>query len=240
MEKIINYENLRNFAYVNDKIVKMPIKGIVLNFFGLGGQNMFWNDDSKYAKFFAENGILWIEPYNNPWAWMNKQAVNYTDEILDVLIEKYDLKDVKIVSSGGSMGGFSALLYSLRAKRTPVACVADCPVCDLVYHFTERVDLPRTIYSAFYNEDSSLDEALRNNSPYHLAKVMPKINYHIFHCDKDSCVNIDKHSRIFVEEMQANGHSVTFDIVCDRDHCQLTPEAEEKYLNLCKDAILNA
>ena len=237
MEKIITYENLRNFAYVNDKIVKTPIKGIALNFFGLGCQAMYWDDD-KYAKFFAENGILWVVPYNNPWAWMNKQAVSYTDEILDVLIEKYNLVDPKIVSSGGSMGGYSALMYTLNAKRTPVACVADCPVCDLVYHFTERVDLPRTIYSALYNENCSFDEALKNASPYHIAKKMPRVNYHIFHCNKDSAVNIDKHSRTFVEKMQELGFDITFDIVPDRDHCQLTPEAEEKYLNYCKDEIL--
>ena len=148
---------------------------------------------------------------------MNKQAVDYTDEILDVLIEKYDLTDPKIVSSGGSMGGFSALLYTLNAKHTPVACVADCPVCDLVYHFTERVDLPRTIYSALYNENCSFDKALENNSPYHLASEMPKVNYHIFHCDKDSCVNIDKHSRIFVERMKELGFDITFDVVKNDD-----------------------
>lgn len=238
MEKIITYEKLRNFAYVNDQIVKKPIKGIALNFFGLGCQAMYWDDD-KYAKFFAENGILWVVPYNNPWAWMNKQAVDYTDEIIDLLIEKYELpNDIRIVSSGGSMGGYSALLYTMKAKRTPVACVADCPVCDMVYHFTERVDLPRTIYSAFYNENGTLDEILESNSPYHLAEKMPRVKYHVFHCDKDSCVNIDKHSRAFVERMEECGQSITFDIVKDRDHCQLTPEAEEKYLNYCKDAIL--
>ena len=31
MEKIINYENLRSFAYVSDKICEKPIKGIVVD-----------------------------------------------------------------------------------------------------------------------------------------------------------------------------------------------------------------
>lgn len=237
MEKIITYDNLNSFAYVNDKIVKKPIKGIVLDFFGLGCQAMY-NEDTETGKFYAENGILFVVPYNNPWAWMNKQAVNYTDEIIDVLIEKYDLKDPKIVSSGGSMGGFSALVYTKYAKYTPVACVTNCPVCDLVYHFTERVDLPRTIYSAFYNENCSLDEALKKYSPYHLAEKMPKVNYHVFHCDKDGAVNIDKHSRIFVEKMEQLGYNITFDIVNDRDHCDLTEDAKNKYLSYCKDEIL--
>ena len=44
MEKIINYENLRNFAYSNDKICEGEIKGIVLQFFGLGGKEMYAED----------------------------------------------------------------------------------------------------------------------------------------------------------------------------------------------------
>ena len=44
MEKIINYENLRSFAYVSDKICAKPIKGIVVDLFGLGDMTMFWED----------------------------------------------------------------------------------------------------------------------------------------------------------------------------------------------------
>lgn len=238
MEKIITYENIRSFTYVNDQIVKHPIKGIVLDFFGLGGQSMLW-EDSEVARLYAENGILLVVPYNNPWAWMNKQAVSYTDEILDVLFEKYNLDEsTKIVSSGGSMGGQSALVYTKYAKRTPVACVANCPVCDLVFHFGERVDLPRTLYSALYNEEGTLNEALEKYSPLHLSCKMPRVNYHIFHCTNDTAVNIDKHSRTFVEAMQREGFNITFNIVPDREHCDLTPEAEEKYHQLCICEIL--
>lgn len=238
MEKIITYENLRNFAYSNDKIVEGKIKGVVLDFFGLGGQAMYW-DDTENGKYFAKNGILFVVPYNNPWAWMNKQAVSITDEILDALFDKYDLDEsTPIVSTGGSMGGMSALVYTKYARRTPVACVANCPVCDLVYHFTERVDLPRTLYSAFYNEEKTLNEALMSASPYHLAEKMPKINYHIFHCSSDTAVNIDRHSRQLVLKMQELGFSITFDVIEGREHCDLTPEAKDKYLSYCVSEIL--
>lgn len=238
MEKIINYENLRNFAYVNDKIIDGKIKGIVLDFFGLGCQAMYW-DETDFGKYLAERNILFVVPYNNPWAWMNKQAVSYTDEILDVLFEKYSLdENTSIVSSGGSMGGLSALVYTKYAKRTPVACITNCPVCDLVFHFTERVDLPRTLYSAFYNEEGNLDEVLAKSSPYHLAGEMPNVKYHLFHCDKDGAVNIDKHSRVFVEKMKEYGKDIGFTVVCDRDHCDLTPKALEEYRKMCADAAL--
>lgn len=239
MEKIMTYENIRSFAYVNDRVVKKPIKGIVVNFIGLGGEAMYDNDTDGDT-FFCEKGILYVHPYNNPWNWMNRQAVNYTDEILDVLFEALDLpENLPIVSIGGSMGGLSCLVYTYYAKRTPVACVANCPVCDAPYHYTERPDLPRTMYSALYNNPGSLDEALKSISPLHLAPDMPDIPYTIFHCNKDGAVNIDMHSEKLVAAFKAAGKNVTYHIVPDRGHCDLTPEMYELYRKYIVDAILS-
>ena len=44
MDKIITYENLRKFAYSNDHLIKGDIKGIVIEFYGLGGMTMHQND----------------------------------------------------------------------------------------------------------------------------------------------------------------------------------------------------
>ncbi len=240
MKKIINYENLRSFAYSNDKIINGEIKGIVLDFFGLGEMSMYNECDTEMGEILAEHGIIFVVPYNNPWAWMNKQAVSYTDEILDVLFEKYNLdENTPIVSSGGSMGGQSALIYTTYAKRTPVACVTNCPVCNVVYHFTERVDLPRTLYSAVYNQEGTLEDALKSISPLHLVgNKLPRVKYHIFHCDKDSAVNIDMHSRELVKALEENGYCYTFTVVNDRDHCNLTHKARVEYRNYIINEIL--
>ena len=193
--KQITYDKLRYFAYSNDKICTQPIKGIVIDFFGLGATVMY-DEDTPLGKMFAEKGVILLVPYNNPWAWMNQQAVDYTDELVDVLFEHYGLsEDTKIVSSGFSMGGMSSITYSAYATRTPVRVVANCPVCDLPFHYTERPDLPRTIYSAFFNCED-FDKALEDASPLHLAQkgALPDIFYDIFHCSADMAVNIDAHS----------------------------------------------
>ena len=229
MNPIINYDNLQQFAYVNDKICSKPIRGIVLSFFGLGGTSMY-DFDTKEGELYAEQGLLYVVPYNNPWAWMNPQAVHFTDEIIDVLIEKYGLDEsIPIVSTGGSMGGQSALVYSYYAKRMPVSCVANCPVCDVVFHFTERNDLPRTLYSALFNVEGDPDSALKSISPLHLAEKMPKIKYHLFHCTADQSVNIDAHSRKFVDVMRQQGHDITFETVEGRGHCKLTLSAQRQF-----------
>ena len=118
MDKIITQENLRNFCYVNDGVCQKPIRGIVVHFMGLGG-TMMYSEETEQGLFYGTRGILYLVPYNNPWAWMNPQAVAYTDEILDVLIAQYALpENIPIVSTGLSMGGLSALVYAKRAKRT--------------------------------------------------------------------------------------------------------------------------
>lgn len=229
MEKIITYENLRSFAYSNDRLIKAEVKGIVVNFPGLGGMPMF-NTDSGEAREFAEKGIIYVTVYYNPWSWMNRQAVAYTDEVISVLCRKYGLgEDAKIVSVGGSMGGLAALVYCAYAKITPCACVANCPVCDLPYHFTERPDLPRTIYSAFGEYACDLQTAMRSCSPLHLAEKMPDISYTVFHCTHDRAVNMEKHSVPFVEAMKKD-HRIDFHVVPLHDHCDLSPEASLEYI----------
>ena len=225
----INYENLRKFCYSNDHLIKGEIKAIAIDFYGLGGQAMHHTDPHLGEKY-ARNGIILIFPYANPWGWMNKDEVNLTDEILDVLFDKYNLSnDIPIVSTGGSMGGLACIVYTKYAKRTPIGCVANCPVCDLPYHFTERVDLPRTLYSAFYSYEGDLDTALKSASPLHLIDTLPqKTEYIIFHCDKDRAVNINMHSEKFVDAL-AKTRDVKFYIAKGRDHCDLGERLSEKY-----------
>lgn len=237
MENVITYENLSSFAYSNDKKCKQPIRGIVVEFFGLGCQEMFeshWRGDR-----FTEEGILFVFPYNNPWNWMNRQAVEMTDRILDVLFSVYGLDSATpVVASGGSMGGQGALVYTRYAKRTPVVCVANCPVCDMVYHYSERPDLPRTLYSALYHEEGTLEDALRRISPLHLVGEMPDIPYRIFHCEEDRCVNLHSHSERFVDAMKRKGADISLVRVPGRGHCDLGDEVFEEYLRCMERAIL--
>jgi len=237
MERIMTYDTLRYYTYSNDKLCKGGIRGIVLSFYGLGGQKIYAEDEhDEIATMLAEHNVVYLIPYNNPWAWMNRQAVDYTDEIVDVIMNHYHLPEsTPIVSSGGSMGGLSALTYMAYAKRIPAACVANCPVCDLPYHFTERPDLPRTLYSAFGGYDCSLEEALQSASPLHLAKAgkMPDVQYTIFHCTADMAVNKEKHSDAFLKVLP---FAVTYHPVPDRGHCDLTPEFRAMY----NDAIVRA
>ena len=84
---------------------------------------------------------------------------------------------------------------------------------------------------------TTLEEVLKKSSPVHLADSMPRIAYHIFHCDQDSAVNIHKHSDLFIENMKKAEQNVSYYIVKDRDHCDLSEEMSALYLELAVKAI---
>lgn len=231
----ITVDNIDLFTYTNAKEIKGEIKAILFDFHGLGSTELKKNS-SDFDLRMAENNILVIFPFYGPWSWMNSTAVKYVDTILEVVAEKYklDLDKIKIISCGGSMGGLSALVYSKYAKRTPCACFAYCPVCDLKYHMFEREDLPRTIYLAFMDSPDGLEKAIENNSPYHIAKDMPNIPYVILHGDHDSAVNKGIHSDRFVEQMRKYGKDVTYIEVPGMEHCYFGGHEKERELFLSK------
>ena len=239
MNKIMTPETLSSFAYTNVNFIKGKVRGVVLSFRGLGGAKMF-NDESPEvvdnAKLYGERDILFVVPYANPWAWMNAQAVKYTDELVETVFKRFDLPaDTSVISTGGSMGGQQAIVYTMYAARTPDACVVNCPVCDMPYHYTERPDLPRTMYSAYFEEDGDIEDVLKTRSPLHLADKLPKIPYYLFHCSEDKSVNINMHSEKLIAAMKAAGHDVTYHIVEGRGHCALTDEAKALFAEyVCK------
>lgn len=237
MKNTINKDNVEEFCYSNAHLIKDEIKGICISFRGLGAAAMISDDTEvaalvptvERARRLAAAGVLFFVPYLNPWNWMNAEAQATTDAVIDALIEKYSLPDnVPIVSSGGSMGGMCALTYMVYARRTPVACVVNCPVCDVVYHYTERPDLPRTFYSAYCNSGVSIDEALRAHSPLHLIDRLPQARYFLFHCEEDRAVNIDAHTKRLLRAI-GDRLNVTFHSVAGRGHCALTEEMNKKY-----------
>lgn len=242
MKRVITYENLRSFAYSNDHLFAGPVRGIVVSFMGLNNRSMFTDEDAPArAQLLAKENIIFVIPYLDPWNWMNSQALHTVEDILLSLREHYGLpENVPVVSSGNSMGGLCALLYTLHASRAPIACVTNCPVCDLAGHYYERPDLPRTLYAAYGQwEADTLEEALKANSPLHQAEHMPDADYVIFHCGADSKVNIHAHSEQFVEKMK-DGHCIRLHVVPERDHCDLGEEAENQYNQALIDAVKNA
>ncbi len=235
MTQYITYDNIRQFAFVNDKLVVGDIKGVIIDFFGLDITKTYPVAPEESVRF-AKKGYLHIVPYYNPWCWMNDSALAFCEKLMEITSNKYGLENTPVVACGASMGGLSALIYSLRAKKTPVACVTNCPVCDLPYHYVENPDMPRTIYSAFFNGDD-MDEKIKRSSPMHNIAAMPDIKYTFLHCVDDDDVHIEAHTDKLVEKLKKLNRCVEYIRVPDAGHCGLNAHYLEIYYSKIEEGF---
>lgn len=237
MERIMTYENLRYFAYSNDHICKKPIRGIVMDFWGKDSTGMY-HEDTADGIFYAQQGIVLLIPYYNPWAFCNRQTVAYIEEVLDVFMEHYALpENIPIVFTGNSMGGLTALALTALSKYKPVACLANCPACDMEDRLYERPGLPHALYSAFGTYEGTLEEAMLTVSPLHLTDQMPAIPYYVFCGEEDKIVDKKKHSDRFVKKMRES-HTITYYEIPEMGHCKMTETVKQQYLHLAAESIL--
>jgi len=192
---------LDKFAWLSLDHVKQPISGIVLRFPGLGGTGMKSDPDS-YEIEWGEHGALTVVPYQDPWGWMNSEVQHFTDDLVEAIRQRHQLgPEIPLLSTGGSMGGHAALLYSMKSRHRVAACMALFAVCDLLVHYNERVDLPRTMHHAFGSYED-ITAQLREHSPLHQIKAMPDIPYLLVHGEKDQAVGKAVHSDAMVAAMR--------------------------------------
>ena len=218
----MNPKIIEEVAWVGKEYVKGKIKGVVLSFHGLGGGLKSWPTTEELE--WARNGGLVVYPYYGPWAWMNRQARAMVDKLVDAIYATHGLPgSMPLICTGGSMGGQASLLYTRYAKRRVSVCLANCPVCDLKYHFHERSDLPPTIRHAFLGYAGSLDSLLAEHSPLHQVAAMPDIPHRIIHGGNDKCVSKQHHSDKMVAAMRKRKMNVEYVEVADMGHCGPLP-----------------
>lgn len=217
----------KEVAWIGDDCVNGEITGVVVYFHGLGGGGMKAGLD-PWEEPLAAAGALLVYPYYGPWSWMNRQARAMMDALLGEVYRDHGLDHQRtpLILTGDSMGGCSALLYARYCRHPLAACYANCPVCDTVYHFSERADLPRTFYHAFMGYDGEMHDLLAEHSPLHQVAQMPDIDYMILHGDADTAVNKARHSDRLVAAMRARNLRVTYLEIPGLEHCQPPPEED--------------
>jgi len=206
----MNREEIKQVAWVGDGWLGGKVRGVVLVFHGLGSTGLKGEPATDELKW-AQMGGLVVFPYYGPWSWMNREARAFVDELVDSIYASYSLADqTPLISTGGSMGGCSSLLYTRYARRHIAACAALFPVCDLKFHFSERPDLPASIRHAFRGYPEDLEVLLAEHSPLSQVDRMPDIPYLIVHGDKDVAVSKSAHSDPLVARMRERRLNVEY------------------------------
>jgi dipeptidyl aminopeptidase/acylaminoacyl peptidase len=201
---------MKQVAWIGDDYLQGAIRGVALSFHGLGYMQEKTCPDTVELEW-AKAGWLIVFPYYGPWSWMNREARAFVDELVESVYARYGLgSGIPLASTGGSMGGLSALLYTRYAKKPVSTCLALFPVCDLEYHFGERPDLPRSIHGALRGYSGDFNALLAEHSPLAQVRQMPDIPYLFIHGDMDEAVNKAAHSDRMVAAMKSRDMDVEY------------------------------
>lgn len=227
----VTWETLERFCKTNARELKGPVKGIIVEHPCLGQQDRNYCSKSVMDRATRE-GVVYLHVWAHPWSWMNDAQVALTDRLVDVLSGHFELGlSAKVVSYGRSMGAHGALTYPQFSRKNVVAVVANCPPCDLAFHYGERDDLPRTLVSAYANE-LDFAQAIRRHSPLASVESYRDIPYFIYQADADSSVNKEMHADRFVAAAAKRAMGplkLTYVVGKRYGHCQLG-ELEERQM----------
>jgi dipeptidyl aminopeptidase/acylaminoacyl peptidase len=221
----MNLTELRQVAYLGDDHVRGPIKAVILRLHGLGSAEFRQNlEPEEYV--WAMNGGLVVLPYYGPWSWMNRQARQMVDQVVEGVYREFKLDpSVPLIPVGTSMGGCSVLLYCRYGKHPAVACSASAPPCDMPFSVSERPDIPRTLKMAFWGYPEPFDQVLREHSPLHQVGAMPDIPYFFLHGYDDVAVHKQPHSDKMVAALRQRGFKVEYHEVPGYGHGGVMPSA---------------
>jgi len=224
----INKDNILTYAFVNFDTLKEPINAVCIDFHGYTDASRF-TESNRQATELGKQGIVYVFPYYSVWAWYSKSSRIYNEMVLDAVYEKIGV-DVPLVVSGGSMGGMTALMYSIEGKRRPVGCVVNCPVTDMELVYNKLDGVRPAILSAHIEEGLNL----KSFSPYHRINDLPDIKYFALFGGEDSCITKDFYIP-FNEKML--GRKYEFYLVPQMPHCDILnyENAYTKY----RDAIIS-
>jgi len=230
---LITEKNVNLYSYSNIQAMQFPIHSITISLHGWYESKMR-DTITDFETELANNHVLCIYPYYSEWSWMNFPTINLIDDIVGFYIKQYALSDnIPIIVFGKSMGGLSALIYTLYSARTPIACAANCPICNLPLHIKEREDLPRTIYAAYGGYHIPLEIAMELHSPIHQVEKMPHIPYYIVHGYADTLVNKVSQSDSYVSRLKELNYDIEYHEVVGMKHCDFRscPEERSHYQN---------
>lgn len=242
-KNFINRDTYQSFANTNEKLIAQPVKGIVVEFPGLGGSSCLGGSidmrsyDYEPATEYAENGILIAYMFPGPWSWGNKGAIRMADAVVDAIFEQYNLKaDTPVAVCGGSMGGLGAMMYAIHSRYEVSVVAVACPCIDALDRMYAHPEFPRTYISAVASYDAELEDSLKEISPIYRIDDMPKTKYFICSDGEDEVFPEEQCNR-FVEKLKEAGHDVEYYKQPGKKHGHFYPEIRQKLYDAIKNAI---
>lgn len=238
-KRFINKETIGYYCNTNISLLEdgAAVRGIILEFPGLGGNSCLNGNmdslavyDAPFTRECARHGLVVAYMFTGPWSWMNRGAVRVTDLVVDAIADRFGLVEgaFPLIATGGSMGGYAALMYAIETRHKVTACLAHCPCCEPLVSFAGADVFPRSFICAVNEYDMPFEDALRQIAPIHRIADMPRIPY-LVTCDELDEFFPPKEVEALVEGMRAAGLDVSYMLLPGMTHGGYTPDQRAQF-----------
>jgi pimeloyl-ACP methyl ester carboxylesterase len=191
---------VQSWNHGNDKNVG-PLLVIYLH--GAGGNQSqgvtvgtYDNLFGKMGEWLSKQNAVYICPEYRGNSWMGPDAEKDVVEILRLAKEKY--RPIRVLLTGASMGGTSALIFASRHPGLIDGVIAWCPATEPALMFPKFGDHFRTSYGG---SPEQMADVYRERTSRDHAKELAKLPSVIIHGKADAVIPVE-HSRVLVERLK--------------------------------------
>jgi dipeptidyl aminopeptidase/acylaminoacyl peptidase len=167
----------------------------------------------RMARWMAARGhTIYICPEYRGSTWMGPKADADVVQILSIARDRYH--PAKVLLTGGSMGGTSALIFASLHPDLLNGVLAWCPATDPIAMYPKFPDQFRAGYGGSPNDVP--DEYHKRTSRDHV-DALAKLPIAIVHGSADQVIPVE-HSRVLVDRLKARGATVQYIEVKNAGH----------------------
>ncbi len=179
--------------------------GIYGNFF-----DRFWD-------WMRQRAVVYVCPEYRGGSWMGPAAEADLAEILRLLRER--CRPSRVIVTGGSMGGTSALIFAARCPDLVDGVFALCPATDMTEIFPKFSD---AFLSSYGGAPQDIPGVYRERSSRYHADALAKLPVVIVHGSADALLPVH-HSRELVRQLRRRNAPVRYIEIEGGDHDALSP-----------------
>jgi dipeptidyl aminopeptidase/acylaminoacyl peptidase len=160
----------------------------------------------------AQRRAVYICPEYRGNSWMGPAAEADVVEILRLARERYH--PARVLLTGGSMGGTSALIFASRHPDLLDGVLALCPATDPAAMYPRFAEQFRIGYGGSPTEKAGV---YRDRTSRDHADALTKLPVAIVHGSADTVIPVE-HSRVLVERLKARGAPIRYVELQGADH----------------------
>ena len=166
----------------------------------------------KWGVELARRNAVYVCPEYRGNSWMGPAAEADVLDILCLLTKRFPGR--RLILSGGSMGGTSALIFASRHPKAVDGVISLCPATDPALMFGV---FPEHFVESYGGSPERVPQVFSDRTSRNRVEALASLPMAIVHGSADAIIGVD-HSRILVSQLRERGALCHYTEIPEGDH----------------------